>query len=40
MWAIDYKIRQALANFEMFPSFVVVVVVVVVFFFFSCELVC
>ena len=27
MWAIDYKIGQALANFEMFPSFVVVVVV-------------
>ena len=21
MWAIDYKIEQALANFKMFPSF-------------------
>ena len=30
MLAIDYKIGQALANFEMFPSFFVVVVVAVV----------
>ena len=31
MWAIDYKIGQTLANFEIFPSFFVVVAVV--FFF-------
>ena len=38
MWAIDYKIGQALANFEMFPSFFVVVVVAVAFFFFHVNL--
>ena len=33
MWAIDYKIEQALANFKMFPSFLLLLLLLLLFFF-------
>ena len=34
MWAIDYKIEQALANFKMFPSFFLLLLLLLLLFFF------
>ena len=38
MWAIDYKIEQALANFKMFPSFFLLLLLLLLFFFFHVNL--